>query len=105
MQSNEQIFRHVSRRIAQIESGHTHVLHHFTPRYKNRTLVVDCWCGVSFASAYIDRHDLEDFISWINEHAPCPPKEPKPDTRLRCIECGSPQVVDGKRCRSCADGL
>ncbi len=103
MRSNEQIYRQVTKRIRQIEEGKVRVLHHFTPRYKNRTFIVDCWCGVSFASAYIDRHDLEDFISWINEHAPCPPKEPEP--KLRCIDCGSRFVVDGKRCRSCADGL
>ncbi len=71
MQADKQILRHVQKRIAQIEQGKVRVLHHFTPRYKNRTFIVDCWCGVSFASAYIDRHDLEDFISWINEHAAC----------------------------------
>ncbi len=75
MQADKQILRHVQKRIAQIEQGNVRVLHHFTPRYKNRTFIVDCWCGVSFASAYIDRHDLEDFISWINEHAACPSKE------------------------------
>ncbi len=71
MRTNEQIYHQVTKRIRQIEQGNVRVLHHFMPHYKNRTFIVDCWCGVSFASAYIDRHDLEDFISWINEHAAC----------------------------------
>ncbi len=74
MQSNEQIFRHVSRRIAQIESGRAHVLHHFTPRYKSRLFILDCWCGLCFASPCVEQHDLERLIEFVNDHAACTPK-------------------------------
>lgn len=30
---------------------------------------------------------------------------PKPNWRETCARCGSGYVVDGVRCRSCADGL
>ncbi len=80
-----QVYEDVSTLISQIESGVTNVQNkhgkwtvrqHFTTCRKNRTWIVDCWCGVTFASQCLDLYDIEErFIPWINEHAACPPKE------------------------------
>ncbi len=74
MQTDKQILRHVQKRIRQIEQGKVHVLHHFTPRHKGRTWLLDCWCGVTFSSQCLDWTDLDRLIEFVNDHCADAPK-------------------------------
>ncbi len=65
---------HIDKRLRQIKRGNIRIIHHFKIRPHGRICIIDCWCGTSFATDYIDRHDLERMNAWYDEHAACPPK-------------------------------
>ncbi len=70
---DNQLRQRINARIRQLEQRKA-IIHHFTPRYKNRLFILDCWCGLCFASPCVEQHDLENLIEFVNSHAACPPK-------------------------------
>ncbi len=74
MRTNEEIY-HLRKRIGNVQAK-IHALKHFKRRDRNRIFILDCWCGLTFASPYIDARDedLDRLIEFVNDHAACPPK-------------------------------
>lgn len=67
--------------------------------------------GLPWDSVAIIRREYQQLLEYVRCHFDLELTSdgwiatPKPHWRETCLECGSRYVVDGVKCRSCADGL